>query len=153
MNEYAFQDHAGNELQFQGDLILERYMAIVIDEKFDRSVDLRVYGVASGGFVPMLEYASNSPSEINLKTFEVVDLLADVESFFLVFEANEVFRKTSGLGRDDANEQKEIGRIISGKIEKLAFELLDDLQTVAESKGFANKPAEVKKKSMWGLLG
>ena len=153
MNEYTFQNQAGSEVKFQGDLILERSTAIVIGREFERSVKLRVYGVESGGFVPMLQYNSNSPKETKVETFEFVDLLTEVESFFLVFEANEVFKKTSGLNRGDADEQKEVSRIISNEVEKLAFELLDDLHSAAESKGFIDKPAEVKKKSMWGLLG
>ena len=93
MNEYTFQNQAGNEVQFQGDMILERSTAIVIGREFERSVTLWVYGVESGGFVPMLQYNSNSPKETKVKTFEFVDLLTEVESFFLVFEANEVFQK------------------------------------------------------------
>ena len=153
MNDYTFQDHAGNELQFRGDLILERDDAIEINKEFERSATVRVYGIESGGFVPVIEYDSNSPNETHVIAFEIVDLLKDVESFFFLFEACETFRKTNGLTRDDLDEQKEVGRLISNKIEKLVFGLLDDLQGAAESKGFTDKPAEVKKKSMWGLLG
>ena len=153
MNEYTFQDRAGNKLQFQGDLILERNNAIAIDNEYERSATVRVYGIESGGFVSGIEYESNSPNETNFKAFEAIDSLKDVECFFFVFEANEVFIKTSGLSRDDADEQKEVSRIISKEVEKLAFELLDDLHSAAESKGFIDKPAEVKKKSMWRLLG
>ena len=153
MNEYTFQDDAGNELQFQGDLILERNSEVVIDKEFERSAAVRVYGIESGGFVPMIRYDSNSQKENSVKAFEIVDLLKDIECFFFVFEATEVFRKMSGLSRNDVNEQKEVVRLISKTIEKLVFELLDDLQSAAESKGFSDKPAEFKKKSVWGLLG
>ena len=60
------------------------------------------------------------------------------------------FKKTSGLNRGDADEQKEVSRIISNEVEKLAFELLDDLHSAAESKGFIDKPAEVKKRNPCG---
>ena len=153
MNEYTLQDHVGNEFQFQGDIILERSDAIKIDKEFERSLTVRVYGIDSGGFVPMLEYESNSPNETNVKAFEVVDSLKDVECFFFVFEASSVFEKAERLSNDEIDEQEKVGRAISSKIEKLVFELLDDLPSVAESKGFIDKPAEVKKKSLWGLLG
>ena len=153
MNEYTFQDHVGNELQFEGDLILERNGAIEVDKEFERAVSVRVYGIESGGFVSILEYESNSPKETHVKVFEVVDLLKDVECFFFVFEATDVFKEDRIQDRDDVEEQKKVCRAISKRIENLVFELLDDLQSVAQSKGFIDKPAEVKKKSMWGLLG
>ena len=153
MNEYTFQDDAGNEFQFSGDLIVERSDAIKIDEGFERSVTVGVYGVESGGFVPVLKYETNSPNENSVSRFEVVDALKDVECFFYVFEADEVFVGSDRLSTSELDEQTGLGRAISSTVEKLVFDLLDDLESVVESKGFVDKPVDEKKKSLWGLLG
>lgn len=152
MNEYLVSDLEGRELRFQGDLILERKMQVDLND-YKRSFGIKVYAVDGGGFVPTLQYTTDSPSEQATRIFENVDTTNDIESFYFVFEINEVLGDSKGMARADLDHRSETSRKLAKQFETFIFPLLDEIRDTAERRGFVDKPAE-KKKSLWkNLLG
>ena len=152
MNECLVSDLNDREFRFQGELILERETPVDLHDEYARSFAIEVYAVEGGGFVSTLEYATASPDEKPIRTFENVDAMKDIECFYFVFETNEVMGESKGLTRAEWDQQIENNRRLEKRFEKFIFPLLDEIRDTAERQGFIDKPIE-QKKSLWKLLG
>ena len=152
MNEYLVTDLGGKEFRFQGELIVQRKTQVDLQDEFDRSFAINVYGVEQGGFVATLEYSTTSPSEKAVRTFENVDAMKDIECFYLVFEINEVMSVSKGLTRTELDQRSKNSRRLARQFETFIFPIVDEIRDTAAKRGFVDKPVEPKK-SLWKLFG
>ena len=141
------------EFQFQGELLAQEEAQVELVNEVSCQMSGKTYSIEDGGYVCSLEFLlSDQPNDL-IVLFEEIDLTADVEKFFYVFEPAEIFKKKAGTAEEReqvAQNCKKLGQVY----EKMVFALLDQFQTECECRGPKDKPKPEKtKSSLWSKLG
>ena len=153
MSEILFQHKNQPELRFIGQLIAETEFSVDLDDNAIRKFNLRAFAIDGGGFVAVLQYQTTSDSEENLLSYEDMDQFKDVENFFYVFEANEVFRNFDALRRSDREAAGLICKRIAKAYESSLFKFLDVLRSRCQKQNLADRMEEKPKPSILRTLG
>ena len=89
MNQMTIRTHDHRTVAFDGVLIDQQTAFVRLSNDAEASIVLRLFVVQGGGFVPYLQFSSASPRVADIVDADRVDLLKDVECFFLLFEPTE----------------------------------------------------------------
>ncbi len=142
MNELLLRDGENHELRFTGELLVESTGDVEFDDQRPRKFIAKTYAVAGGGFVCSLEYQTTSEWEDSINLIESLDLMAEVEKFFYVFEPDEIFVDSQDLPPEELAKRPVLRKRVAAAYEAATFDLLDHLQTVSVPNGLDNKPAD-----------
>ncbi len=127
MNQIVLDTIDGKPVSFEGELISQTEGNVEFTDGMERKFVLKVYAIESGGFVPSIEYFSNSTLEKTGCIAEIVDLFKDIENFYFVFVPEDLLTKASGKPRDEAHASRRLASALRKTYERLAFAYLDEL--------------------------
>ena len=130
MNEIILNTMDGDLVSFVGDLVCQTEGPVEFSDGIDRKFKLKLYAVESGGFVPSIEYLSDSPVERTGCIAEIVDLAKDIENFFFVFTPDELLPDSAGLPREEVEVRTRILACLRKTYESLNFNFLDQVEAV-----------------------
>ncbi len=127
MVEYQLETIDGDSVIFRGQLISHAESPIGFSDDCQRHFSLDLYVTETNGYVPVITYTTNSPDERSGRIAEIVEIAADVESCFFVFEPEELLADRQKLNRDELEVFKQLSNRIQSVYEKLAYAILDQL--------------------------
>lgn len=154
MNEILIRNGNQPEMRFKGQSIEDSTFQVDLDDDESREFKLQVYAVEGGGFVTKLQYETTSENEKSVVLYEDMDLLKDVENFFLVFEANEIMPDLQRINRTDRLHLMSVYRQIAQVYEASMFKFLDLVRIRAWQQKFGDRVIEkVNKPSILRTLG
>jgi len=130
MNEITLNTMDGEVVSFVGDLVCQAEGCVEFSDGIDRNFGLKLYAIASGGFVPSIEYFSNSPMERTGCIAEIVDLAKDIENFFFVFTPEELLPDSAGLAQEEVETRTRLLNCLRKNYESLNFDFLDQVEAV-----------------------
>ena len=133
MSEITINTMGAKPVSFVGKLATQKEGVVEFADGIQRRYLLKVYTIASGGFVPSIEYFSDASNEQTGCVAETVDLYKDIENFFFVFVPEEVLPKSKGLDRDAVGARQKLSTKLRKAYETLAFAFLDELKEKLES--------------------
>ena len=128
MNEMTINTHDLRTVSFDGELIDQQSVGVRLSDDAEAFLALRLYAVRGGGFVPVVEFTPASATVENIVDAEQVDLVKDVECFFLLFEpAEHVDFGTSAAALTPESTDQQLRRNLMRKYYSLVGSILEAL--------------------------
>ena len=133
MTEVQLETIDSSPVNFIGRLTCETEGQVEFPDGLTRMFRLKLYSVDSGGFVPSIEYASESSDEQSGCIAEIVDEFKDIENFFFVFVPEDLLPKATTHSRKEEDVHRKLSARMRKTYESLTFAFLDKLKLTFES--------------------
>lgn len=129
MNEILLDTMDGKHVSFVGELICQKTGDVEVSDGLKRAIILKLYGIQSGGYVPLIEYRSDDPAEKSGCIAEIVDLFKDIENFLFVFVPEDLLPEPKSTDRDIVEARKKLSTRLRKLYESLSFDFIDEITT------------------------
>ncbi len=157
MNVMTLQTQDQRTVSFDGELIDQQSATLRVSESADGRLALRVYAVRGGGFVPVVEFNSVSTDVADVLDAERVDLIKDVECFFLLFQPTDHLGPSAPAPQfpsvyADQKFRRDLMREYDEMVSKI-LEALADYQTANPGCEVNPKPPANETSRIWNFFG
>ena len=144
-------------VSFDGELIDQQSATVRVGESADGRLAIRVYAVRAGGFVPVVEFNSVSTDVDDVLDAERVDLIKDVECFFLLFEPTDHLNSPACAPQfpsvdADQKFRKDLMREYDEMVNKI-LDALTDYQTANPGCEVNSIPPTSQASRIWNFFG